>query len=317
MLNNSLRILAVALLLATSFQAAAEIKTLNKIAAEVNGNIITYGEIERAARTIAAGSDMKDIAPDQLFLAAKQLLIEHILLVDAATKQGLRVSDAQIDNEIQRRATARKTTPAVLIAEAKKLGYSDKSYRLQVAKELLIEHMQSTIQDAIKVSDSDINTYIDKAHRAGEPLPQGEPYTVYKIRRILLNINENNTIAAVGNRMNQIMAALQKNQNFGDLARRFSQEPAAANGGVLEVTEYSQPKRVENFLSTMHVNETTVPIQTSQNWQIFQLLDKRVETDPEKMQREAIRRLLLQKEQQKANQQFVSELQQNMVIREY
>lgn len=317
MLNNKLRVLTVAVLLATSFQAAAEIKALNKIAAEVNGNIITYGEIERTARTMAVGSDMTGIKPEQVLLAAKQALVERILLVDAATKEGLRVTETQVNSEINRRAALRKTTAANLIAEAKKLGYSEKTYRLEVAKDLLIDHMQSKIQDGIVVSDSDINTYIDKARKAGETLPQGEPYTVYQIRRILLNVNQNNTDTAVGNRMNQIMAALQQGVDFGELARRFSQESAAANGGVLEVTERSEPKRVENFLTTMNVNEITVPIQTSQNWQIFRLLGKRTENNPEKMQREAIRRLLLQQQQQKAHQQFVGQLQQNMVVREY
>lgn len=317
MLNNKLRVLTVAVLLATSFQAAAEIKALNKIAAEVNGNIITYGEIERTARTMAVGSDMTGINPEQVLLAAKQALVERILLVDAATKEGLRVTETQVNSEINRRAALRKTTAANLIAEAKKLGFSEKTYRLEVAKDLLIDHMQSKIQDGIVVSDSDINTYIDKARKAGETLPQGEPYTVYQIRRILLNVNQSNTDTAVGNRMNQIMAALQQGVDFGELARRFSQESAAANGGVLEVTERSEPKRVENFLTTMNVNEITVPIQTSQNWQIFRLLGKRTENNPEKMQREAIRRLLLQQQQQKAHQQFVGQLQQNMVVREY
>lgn len=317
MLNNKLRVLTVAVLLATSFQAAAEIKALNKIAAEVNGNIITYGEIERTARTMAVGSDMTGIKPEQVLLAAKQALVERILLVDAATKEGLRVTETQVNSEINRRAALRKTTAANLIAEAKKLGFSEKTYRLEVAKDLLIDHMQSKIQDGIVVSDSDINTYIDKARKAGETLPQGEPYTVYQIRRILLNVNQSNTDTAVGNRMNQIMAALQQGVDFGELARRFSQESAAANGGVLEVTERSEPKRVENFLTTMNVNEITVPIQTSQNWQIFRLLGKRTESNPEKMQREAIRRLLLQQQQQKAHQQFVGQLQQNMVVREY
>lgn len=317
MLNKKLRVLTVAVLLATSFQAAAEIKVLNRIAAEVNGNIITYGEIERAARTMAAGSDTTGVAPQQILTAAKQALVERILLVDAATKENLRVTDTQVTSEIQRRAALRKTTPAMLLAEAKKLGFSEKAFRLEVAKDLLIDHVQSKVQDAITVSDSDISTYIDQARKSGETLPQGNPYTVYQIRRILLNVNESNTDSAVGNRMNQIIAALQQGVGFGDLARRFSQEPAAANGGVLEITERSEPKRVENFLTAMNVNETTVPIQTSQNWQIFQLLGKRTETNPEKMQREAIRRLLLQQAQQKAYQQFVEQLQQNMVIREY
>lgn len=317
MLKTSVRTVVLALGLAASFQAAAEIKPLNSIAAEVNGNIITYGEIERAAKVIASGGDMTGIAKEQLLTAAKQSLVERILLVDAATKENLRVSEAQIDSELNRRAALNQTTVPALYQQAARLGFSQKSYRLEVAKDLLMEHMQSKVLDSISVGDSEVSSYIAKARQTGEPLPQGNPYTVYTIRRIVLNINKSNTDTAVGNRMKQILAALQQGTDFSELARRFSQEPAAANGGVLEVTEQSQPQRVEKMLTRMNINEASLPIQTGQNWQIFQLLGKRTETNPEKMQREAVRLRLLNQERQKAQQQFIGQLQQNMVIREY
>lgn len=318
MLNTSIRTLVLALGLAATFQAgAAEIKALNRIAAEVNGNIITYVEIERAAKILASGGDMSGISQEQLFTAAKQNLVERVLLVDAATKENLRVSEGQIDNELNRRAALGKTTVPALYQQAARLGFSQKSYRLEVAKDLLMDYMQSKILDSITVSDSEVSAYIAKARQTGETLPQGNPYTVYTIRRIILNINKTNTDTAVGNRMRQILAALEQGANFSDLARRFSQEPAAANGGVLEITDNSQPQRVESFLANMKVNDVTVPIQTSQNWQVFQLLGKRTETNPEKMQREAVRLRLLNQERQKAQQQFIGQLQQNMVIREY
>ncbi|QMT31400.1 peptidylprolyl isomerase [Alysiella filiformis] len=318
MLNQSIRAMVVALALAGSVQAAAaEIKALNRIVAEVNGNIITYGEMERAAKTLASSSDMTGVAPAQLLEAAKQSLVERILLVDAATKENLRVSEAQIDNELNRRAALNRTTVPALYQQAARLGFSQKNYRIEVAKDLLMEHMQAKILDDINVSDTDINNYINKAQQNGTPLPQGSPYTVYTIRRIVLNVNKNNTDTAVGNRMRQIVTAVQQGADFGEMAKRFSQEAAAANGGIQEVTEHSEPQRVAHFLKTMNVNEATVPIQGSQNWQVFQLLGKRTETNPDKIQREAVRVRLLRQEQQKAQQQFVGQLQQNMVIREY
>lgn len=318
MFKTPIRNLVVALALMGSFQAgAAEIKALNKIAAEVNGNIITYGEIERAARTLASSSDMTGISQEQLFTAAKQSLVERILLVDAATKENLRVTDAQIDSELNRRAALGKTTVPALYQQAAALGFSQKNYRLEVAKDLLMDFMQSKVLDSVSVGDSEVSAYIAKARQTGEALPQGSPYTVYTIRRIILNVNKNNTDTAVGNRIRQILAALQQGADFGEMAKRFSQEPAAANGGMLEITDNSQPQRVESFLPRMNVNDVTVPIQTSQHWQIFQLLGKRTETNPEKMQREAVRLKLLREAQQKAQQQFVGQLQQNMVIREY
>lgn len=316
MMNNKKNLLAVALL-CLSFQAAGEkIEALNSIAIEVNGNIITYGEIERAA-AILSHSAPANTSPEQLLALAKNNLLERTLLVDTARREGFRATEHDINLEIERRATLGKTTVAGMFAQAKKLGLDEKQYRIEVAKDLLSNRVVARLRDDVIIKEGQIDAYIAESQRIGRALPNGEPYTVYQIRRILLNIGQNNTPSSVGKRMTQISESILKNGNLEELARRFSQEPAAAQGGVLEVTGYTQPAQVESFLGEMAINNISVPIQTTKNWQMFQLLAKRTETDPVKMQREAIRRILLQQEQAKAHEQFLGQLQHNMVVREY
>ena len=49
----------------------------------------------------------------------------------------------------------------------------------------------------------------------------------------------------------------------------------------------------------------------------MQLISTRVENDPAKMQREAVRRQLVRQAQQQNHEQFVVQLQNGAVVREY
>ena len=312
-----IKIITLASLLAIHFQAAAEIRVLNGVATEVNASIITYGDIERTVRLLRSNPASASISNEELAKTAKQQLMERALLVYAAKEQGLKVTSAEIDAELNRRATAAHTTVENLFNQTKKLGWSRDAYRLEVAKDLLVERMIDSMNESVKVSDNDIQAYINQAQKDGQVVPSGNPYTVYNVRRIVLKINENNKAAAVGDRMKLIAKSVQSGSDFGTLAKRYSQEAAAAQNGVVELPENSQPEKVEAMLQLLKVGETSAPIQTTQNWQMLQMLGKRTEIDPTKTQREAIRRLLVRKEQQKQQTQFMQQLMHDAVVNNF
>lgn len=317
-MNNTVKTVLCAAVTAIGIQAAcaAGIKPLNSIAAEVNGNIITYGDIERTA-TILRQNAGSGVSQEQLLTAARQNLLERALLTDAARMQGLKATAAEIDNEIVRRAELAGRDVKSIYAEAARMGWNQAQYRVEVAKDLLIERMMANLEDGIKVSEEDIDRAITQATQEGRSLPATTPYTVYRIRRILLNINQNNTASAVGKRMALIAQAVQQGNDFAALARRYSQEKAAADGGLMEVSGYALPAKIQAFLPQMKNGQAAIPIQTADSWQMVQLVDKREESDLVKMQREAVRRQLLQQERQKAQQQFMGQIQTNAVVREY
>lgn len=306
-----------AVLLAGGIQfASAEIRPLNGIAAEVNGYIITYGEISRVAEVLGKNAG-QSIPVEQLLQAARQNLMERALMIDAARMQGLKATAEEIDTEIARRAGLGNATVEDVYADAASSGWSREQYRLEVAKDLLIERMMEGLEESIKITDHQVDEYLINAEKSGQNIPEGNPYTVYQVRRIILGINENNTVSSVGKRMALIARAVQQGNDFAALARRYSQEPAASEGGMLELTDRTEPAKVEQFLQVLEPGQTSMPIQTSRNWQMIQMVAKRTENDPVKVRREAVRRMLLQQEQQKLMQQFLGQLQQNAVIREY
>lgn len=310
--------LVALLALSFSFQAAAEIKPLNSIAIEANSSIITHRDIQRVVGELRGRVGNQDISAEQLTATAKGILLERALLADAARQMGLKVTDQQIDAELNRRAQEDKSSVETLYRKAAAQGYTRQAYRLEAAKTMLIERMFADLTDNIQISDAQINQAISQAQTSGQALPQAEPYTVYTIRRLVLNANGQANMSAVGERMTQIARAVQQGTSFETVARRYSQEPQAANGGIHDnITDGMLPAAAEELLHQMQAGQISTPVASGTQWQMFQLISTRSETDPAKTQREAVRRALLRAEQQKAQQQFVQQLQQNAVIREH
>ena len=301
--------------LGIAFQAAqAEIKPLNRVVMEVNSSVITYSDIERTVRELKSRNAGQNIPEEQYVQAAKQRLLERALIADAARQQQIKATPSGIDDELKRRAAQEHTTVEGLYKKAQANGYGREAYRLEVAKDVLADYLLSDLNNNVKISDAQIN----EALKSGSALPQGEPYTVYTIRRIILQAGNQANMSAVENRMQQIVQAIQQGSDFAAVAKRYSQEAEGANGGLHDnIADYMLPENLENLIHQMQPGQITSPQRVGTSWQIIQLVSSRTENDPAKMQREAVRRQLVQQARQANQAQFVQQLQQNAVVREY
>ena len=301
--------------LGIAFQAAHAdtIKPLNRIAMEVNSSVITYRDIERTVRELKSRNAGQNIPDEQYVQAAKQRLLERALIADAARQQQLKATPSGIDEELKRRAALEHTTVENLYKKAQANGYTREAYRLEVAKDVLADYLLSDLNNNVDISDAQIN----EALKSGAALPQGTPYPVYTIRRIILQAGNQANMSAVEKRMQQIAQAIQQGSDFATIAKRYSQEAEAVNGGLHEVSDDMLPENVEKLIHQMQPNQITAPQRVGTSWQIIQLVSSRTENDPAKMQREAVRRQLVQQARQANQAQFVQQLQQNAVVREY
>jgi len=315
-MNRKIVPLILATTLGIAFQAAHAdtIKPLNRIVMEVNSSVITYRDIERTVRELKSRNAGQNIPEEQFVQAAKQRLLERALIADAARQQQLKATPSGIDEELKRRAAAENTSVENLYKKAQANGYTREAYRLEVAKDVLADYLLSDLNNNVNISDAQIN----EALKSGAALPQGEPYTVYTIRRIILQAGNQANMSAVENRMQQIAQAIQQGSDFATIAKRYSQEAEGANGGLHDnITDYMLPENLENLIHQMQPGQITSPQRVGTSWQIIQLVSSRTENDPAKMQREAVRRQLVQQARQANQAQFVQQLQQNAVVREY
>lgn len=314
-MKKMIQTLIITSALCGAFSASAEIKPINSIAVTVNSTAITYAEVQRVVKELRAQAGNQDIPTETLVQNAKMTLVERALLVGAAHQMSLKATPEEVNTEIKRLADSEKISVAQLYRQFQLKGMSAEAFRLEVAKNLVIERMFRRLTDEITIKEEQINQYIDQARQTGQALPNGSPFTVYTIRRLLLNAGSQENMPAVGERMVQIAQAVKQGTPFESVVRRYSQE--AVQNGVLDVADGMLPFDAEALLHQMKIGDVSTPIASGNTWQMFQLLNTRTENQPEKMQREAVRRLLLRQEQQKAQQQFIMQLQQNAVINEY
>lgn len=307
----------IALALATQNVVAQDIYALNGIAMEINSGIVTYSDIQREVNILKVSAENNNISEEELHQAARRQLFEKALLADAARSQGLKASSSEVDAEIRRRAQLERVTEQAVYGQAEKLGWNRQQFRLSVAKDLVLERLMAQIDEQVQVSNADIAAYIDEARKEGKALPQGTPYTVYTVRRIIIGIDEQNNAEMAGHQAKLIVDSIKDGTDFATMAKRYSQDSAAVEGGLTTLTGFYEPANIEAVLKTLKVGETSVPLQTSKNWQIIQLIEKKTENNPEKMQDEAIRRYLVGQARQQAHVQFVGQLQQNAVVREF
>ena len=95
---------------------------------------------------------------------------------------------------------------------------------------MLADYLLSDLNNNVNISDAQIN----EALKSGAALPQGTPYPVYTIRRIILQAGNQANMGAVEKRMQQIAQAIQQGSDFATIAKRYSQEAEAVNGGLHE-----------------------------------------------------------------------------------
>ena len=305
-MNRKIIPLILATTLGIAFQAAHAdtIKPLNRIAMEVNSSVVTYGDIERTIRELKSRNAGQNIPEEQFVQAAKQRLLERALIADAARQQQLKATDSGIDEELKRRAALEHTTVENLYKKAQTNGYTREAYRLEVAKDVLADYLLSDLNNNVNINDAQIN----EALKSGAALPQGAPYTVYTIRRIILQAGNQANMSAVENRMQQIAQAIQQGSDFATIAKRYSQEAEGANGGLHDnITDYMLPENLENLIHQMQPGQITSPQRVGTSWQIIQLVSSRTENDPAKMQREAVRRQLVQQARQANQAQFLQQ----------
>ncbi len=90
-------------------------------------------------------------------------MIDNYLLLDAAKKQNVEISDNQVDQQIQSIASQNHMSLSQLKAATQKEGYSYAEYRHQMKDQLTINELQKkVITPAISISDEEIKSFFQQ-----------------------------------------------------------------------------------------------------------------------------------------------------------
>lgn len=296
---------------------------VDRVVAVVNDDVITLSDLEREGETtfrkIAASSP-----PEQreAHLAAARaeildtLIDKHLITQKAASKK-ITVSDKEVDaafaNVLQRTRLSREQ----LIAKLEESGIDEAIYRSTLRTQLLQNKLVGAdISSRVVITEEMILDYYDNKYVSRQAAPaaatvDGE-YYLLQIGCSWQNSGREKARKKIEQAWNQAKAG----EDFGRLARQFSDLPSSADGGDIgSFALDDMNEQMQAAVRNLGPGEVSDIIETEDGYQFFKVLSgassapvSMVAKEPYEKVKEAIRQELFEQEMKKAYAQWVKEL---------
>ena len=298
--------IALTLTLASASTALASSEVIDRIVAQVNDEIITQYEVEKAAvpYLVQHGRNPAVLADDdqneELLEEVLDDMINRLLIEEQANEMGLEVSNEQVEEWMQMTAQQQNMTTEQFRQLIAQQGIDHDEYYQIVRDNLLrMQLMQARGQTGAAVSDDEVRQMY-REHFGAEP---EEPEVRLEMRHILLvpdeaSGSEQEIIARLEEMRSQIEAG---EASFEELARTYSQGPGAEDGGNIgtfgrgelapsfEEAAFSQP---EDVLSE--------PVETEFGYHLIEVVDRQeMASDEVEQRKEQIRAHLMEQEMER------------------
>lgn len=309
-----------AVLLAAAFQTAfaADIKTVDGIAAVAGDDIVTMSQFERALaeakRRIPAAQRPSENELRGHILAQ---LINRALIVQAGKRRGLTASEAEVDEAIALAAAQKHVSVEKFYADALKEGAPKSAVRRETAEQIIAEKVQQqAVLQSARVSDAEVDAAIARAQQQGIALPAGEPVRQYRAQHILIKAEKENASAAAEAVIRKIQNQAAAGRDFGELARQYSQDPGSAqqNGDLGWFGDGVMVPEFESTVKKLKKGQISRPVKTQFGWHLIKLTDTREAGTPEERRRNAVRQYIMEQKAAHAASQLLQQLHESAFV---
>lgn len=272
-------------------------KTVDKIVAIVNDQVITLSDVERFKKKLSTGglvddsllklTDSKDLAKDKTALLNQ--LIDEKLIDSEVKRKNMEVTIERVEQEIRNIANNNNISRQQLQAALAQKGVTISQYqdfvKTSLERQSLIER---EVTSKIRISDDDISSYY--LAKKGPTAAQTFEYT---LSHILFNPKTGGDDAALG-RAKMVEEKLKGGQSFEKLAEQYSEDPNFTKGGALGTFKSGEMlKEIEAAVRKIGPGEYTPVLHTQLGYQIIKVNKRTLISDPKlDEEREHIRQTL-------------------------
>ncbi len=274
MLSNSF-LLTLCAWLIVGVLSAQDTLVLDKIIAKVGSEVIFHSEVEEQmamARERKQNPGQKDQCQILESLMAQSMLV-HYAKIDSVA-----VTDAEVDGEIDARMNqilAYMNNDRKLFQEV--YGQTVSEMREQVKEDmkrkLLGDRMQAQVMDNADVTPADVLTFFHSIPTDSLPYFNAEVELAEIVGYPEVNLEEQEKALE---KIGKIKAELKSGEDFATLARKYSEDGSARDGGDLGwTTRGSFVPEFEAAAFQLEVNETSDIVETDFGYHLIQLLERR------------------------------------------
>ena len=273
--------LAAAAVLASSSawaqKARSPVVLVDRIAAVVNNDVITSGELAERVKMVTQQLRQQGTPLPAANLLQKQVLERMImdrLQLQLAKETGLRVDDLQLDRTVERLAEHNKMSLTQFRQAIESDGIPFDKFREEIRNEILLSQLrQREVDDHIVVTDNEVDYFLSQQAKS----PEGS--TEYKLSHIVLRLPEQASPEQVNRqraRAEGVLAQLRKGADFAKLAVAFSDAPDALQGGAMGWHARDRlPDLYAKALDGMKPGEVSGILRSPAGFHILKLQDRR------------------------------------------
>jgi peptidyl-prolyl cis-trans isomerase SurA len=312
---------AIALLaLCLSLAAPDDRRPLDRVAATVNGEVVTLSELQdRAGADYRRALEMRpgpgrDRAVAKSLQAAFDILVAERLLEAEVKAQQMEVTDPQVDAAIEDIKQRNKFDDAMLRQALAEQGLDLATFRTRLRKDLeTFQVLNYKVRNRVKVSDDDVRNYY-QTH-----LKEFGGEEQVKVRHIFFAVPAGATPeqeARAQAEAEKALARLGVGEDFADLARRVSQGPSAAEGGDLGwVRKGSIQADLERVAFSLEKGKHSGLLRTKSGFHILLAEDRKTGSAPPLDEvKDRIREKLTAEQVETYRKQYLEELRREAVI---
>lgn len=226
--------IAIAAVAVMAMPTISHAQQIDKIVASVDGDPITMHDVRVFAQSAGQPIPPGDPTSDPIFKEGLKGLIAQKLLAEEVKKYDDKIEDSQVDKYIEDIEEERNISDQQLRQSLMQNGISYDDFRKQARLELEKGMMlNEELRQRVTIPEDQIDAYY-KAHQ--------DEFTVkkehYQLAQILISVAPNAPqadVVAAKAKAEDIRKKLVAGQDFGDLAKRYSDDESKDHGGELGV----------------------------------------------------------------------------------
>lgn len=251
--------------------AASVVHHGDGVAAIVNDSVISDYDLRQRMALFIATSGVRPSA-DALNQIRDQVLneleTEQMQLLEAK-KDNISVSSSEVDKAIDDICKSNHITPDQLKSVLAQGGVDISTLRTQISVQIAWSKLvQDQLGDRVRITPEDVNAELER-------IKQGANKPRYLVSEIFQAVDTPEQDAKIQKSMADLDSQIQLGAPFSSVARQFSQNPSAAQGGDLGWIQDGQvPAELLKQLQTMSVGDVSQPIRAAGGYYIVQLRDK-------------------------------------------
>ena len=249
---------------------------IDRIVAVVESDVVTESELLERINVIKAQTSDKSALPNDTALTEQvlQRIILERLQVDWATRRGIEIDDASLDQAMRNLAQRNRMDLDQFRSALLRQGIDYIAFRNQVRTEMILSQVsRRAVESNIQISPKEVEDLLENQQGAIDPDSE------YRISHILIQLPQDPTpddISAAKIKIDDLHAKAISGESFTQLAIAHSQAQDALEGGDLGWRNINQLPRVfARQLKSMKPGDISDTLRSGSGFHIFRILDMR------------------------------------------